>query len=210
MIQLKAVIFDYGNVLCESQQPEDLEGMAGVAGLDLPRFEEIYWRKRLPYDRAELTPREYWDDFCAMAGIPVFAAEQLAEVMGHDSRSWSHINPVMASWAQRLRGEGMKTAVLSNMPLPLREHLDSIYPWLHEFDHRVFSCDVRLVKPEAAIYRMSLEGLGVSPEEALFLDDRPDNIRAAKDLGIHGLLFTTAADAAEQLNGRYALPSLPV
>lgn len=208
MIQLGTVIFDYGNVLCNAQEPEDLDAMASVVGLGRASFEEFYWRKRLPYDKAELTPREYWDDLCRMAGIPALSSGGLALATEYDSRSWAHINPKMVAWVEQLRAASIKTAVLSNMPLPLREYLDSICPWLHEFDYRVFSCDVKMVKPEPGIYRLCLEGLGVAPEEALFLDDRPDNIQAARELGIHGLLFTTPERAAAEMQGSYAIPAL--
>ena len=43
---------------------------------------------------------------------------------------------------------------------------------------------------------------------ALFLDDRPDNITAARDLGIHGLLFTTPESAHAEIDGRYSIPRL--
>lgn len=208
MTELNAVIFDYGNVLCDPQTPEDVDAMAGVFGIGRLRFEEFYWRKRVPYDKSELTPREYWDDFCVMAGLPTLSGEKLQQVMDYDSRSWSHGNAAMIAWARQLRASGLKTAVLSNMPLPLRVYLDATYDWLHDFDYRVFSCDVNLVKPQSAIYELCLTGLGVAPGDALFLDDRPDNITAARDLGIHGLLFTTPESAHAEIDGRYSIPRL--
>ena len=41
-------------------------------------------------------------------------------------------------------------------------------------------------KPDPAIYRLALEQLGVAPERALFLDDRADNVAAARRLGFVG------------------------
>ena len=67
---------------------------------------------------------------------------------------------------------------------------------------------MRCSKPAAEIYRHCLEGLGVAPEQALFLDDREPNIEGAQQLGIHGLIFTNVAAAVAQLNGQYVLPEL--
>ncbi len=206
MIPLQAVIFDYGNVLCLPQPPAELMAMAEAVGLPLAKFEEFYWRKRLPYDRTELTPEEYWDDFCRMAGVQP-PPENIARAMELDCLSWSHANPAMVAWARQIRSSGVKTAILSNMPLPLREHLDRQHAWIHQFDHRVFSCDVMMAKPDPAIYRLVLEGLGVEPSQALFLDDRPDNIHAARSLGIHSILFTDPHQAAAEWDGAYLLPA---
>ncbi len=47
--------------------------------------------------------------------------------------------------------------------------------------------------------------MGVQPSEALLLDDRPENIRAAEALGIHGILFTTPEALAPELERRFAI-----
>ena len=60
MIRLKAVIFDYGNVLCEPQRDSDLVAMAAECDLPHDQFTEGYWKWRLDYDRAALSPLEYW------------------------------------------------------------------------------------------------------------------------------------------------------
>lgn len=51
----------------------------------------------------------------------------------------------------------------------------------------------RLVKPDAAIYRLALERFGLQPHEALFIDDRHDNVAGAKKVGMHAVPFSDAA-----------------
>jgi len=53
----------------------------------------------------------------------------------------------------------------------------------------VVSGDEKLVKPEAAIYRLALDRFGVRAEEAVFVDDNAANVEGANAVGIHGLLF---------------------
>ena len=48
-----------------------------------------------------------------------------------------------------------------------------------------------VAKPDERIYRITLERLGVAPQEALFVDDSPVNVEAARKLGIQTVLFTT-------------------
>ncbi len=56
-----------------------------------------------------------------------------------------------------------------------------------------------LVKPDPEIYRHLLDNLGAEPTEVAFLDDRADNIAGAIASGIHGFVFTDAAQARADL-----------
>jgi putative hydrolase of the HAD superfamily len=104
-------------------------------------------------------------------------------------------------WVRGLQERGVRTAILSNMGLELRQHVGQHFDWVRGCAHQTFSCDVHQVKPEPAIYRHCLEGLGVKPAEALFIDDREVNVRAAEALGIQSRLFTTPEALAGQLQG---------
>lgn len=201
MIRLSAIIFDYGNVLCRPQSIGDIEALAGLLNLDVAEFQVRYWRPRLAYDEAALDPPAYWR---TVAERPVSdtEVERLNEI---DGKSWTHPAIVMPEWAREIRTAGLRTAILSNMPLPVRQQLDRS-GWLPEFDHRTFSCDVRMAKPGRGIYLHSLHGLEVAPTDALFLDDKSENIQTAEALGIHSILFTNPNDLAEKLRGRFDVP----
>jgi putative hydrolase of the HAD superfamily len=204
-IPLQAVIFDYGNVLCAPQPRADVEAMAAILNAPVAAFEQAYWETREAFDAAAFSPEEYWAGIAAKLGREVsnHARERLIAV---DNRSWSHPAPIMPDWASRLRSSGIRTAVLSNMPVTLRAYLESGVPWLPAFDHLTFSCDVRIAKPAAGIFHHCLDGLNAAPEATLFLDDREENVRAAQSLGIHSLCFRTPEQAQCEMNGRYRLP----
>jgi putative hydrolase of the HAD superfamily len=204
LTRLKGVIFDYGNVLCARQQAADVAAMAAVFDAPVPAFEEAYWERRDVFDAAALTPEEYWSEI-ARALDRNLNGRMLADAMAIDNRSWSHPSPVMARWAAAIRGAGLRTAILSNMPITLRMHLDNQVKWLPEFDHRTFSCDVRVSKPRPEIFEHCIAGLGTAPEETIFLDDREENIRAAAAMGWRTLLFEDAEQAQRELN-RFDLP----
>ncbi|WP_176596635.1 MULTISPECIES: HAD family hydrolase [Sphingobium] len=57
----------------------------------------------------------------------------------------------------------------------------------------------KLVKPDPAIYRLALERFGLRAEEALFIDDREENVIAAESEGMRGHLFRDAAALREEL-----------
>jgi 2-haloacid dehalogenase len=65
----------------------------------------------------------------------------------------------------------------------------------------VVSGEEGVVKPNPAIYRLALARFGLAAQEALFVDDRADNIMAAQALGLHGHLFTDAPTLRRALCG---------
>ena len=112
----------------------------------------------------------------------------------------------MPQWARDIRAAGLRTAILSNMPAPVRDYVLHC-PWLPDFDASVFSCDVGVCKPEPEIYHECLLALGVHPSDVLFFDDREPNVRAAEALGLHAILFTDASSAAREIDRRFSLPT---
>lgn len=199
-----AVIFDYGNVLSLPQPVADTQAMADILGVTLARFSELYWRFRIPYDAATLTPEEYWNTLADTAERSL-AAGQIAALVEIDSRSWSYAAPATPGWARALRAAGLPIALLSNMPGTVRDHVLGC-SWLPPFDVRVFSCEAGVCKPAPEIYADCLRRLGVQPGEVLFLDDREANIRAAEALGLHAVWFREASEAALEIRRRYRLP----
>ena len=136
-ISPSVVIFDYGNVLSQSQPAADTQAMAAILDLPLPRFTELYWQFRIEYDAALSGPRRLLEHRRANRLPHPNARIKLAELIEIDSRSWSHPAPVMPQWARDLRAAGLRTALLSNMPVPVRDYVLGC-PWLPEFDARRF------------------------------------------------------------------------
>ncbi len=197
---MRAVVFDYGNVLCQPQHPAEIAAMAAILNLPRDRFSEIYWRHRLTYDEGKLNPAEYWNNFGSVTPAQI---EQLNRL---DGQSWTYPDILMAAWARHLRKAGFRIALLSNMPFTIRDAVLSC-DWLPEFDYRTFSCELGVSKPSREIYEHCLSGLGVAPQEALFLDDRPDNIQGAVAAGMRGITYTTPQALAAELAQRFDIPS---
>jgi len=195
MTEIKAVIFDYGNVLCHEHLDSDLQEMAKCIGVDWQTFKEAYWHYRLDYDAGRSFDSHYYQMVAEMCAASI-TAEQIKQCIDFDNAGWSRPNQPMVDWAHRLRAHGTKIAILSNMPQDFRDFF-STCTWLPEFHHSTFSCELKAVKPAHDIYHHAIEGLGVAPESVLFIDDRLPNIEAAKELGWHGFVFTNASDLHE-------------
>lgn len=199
--EIKAIIFDYGNVLCEPQTPEDLAAMAEALTLPPDQFRSIYWRDRVPYDRAEFDPTQYWTRAAGRTLDPALV-EKLTAL---DNKSWTHPSKKMLPYVDAARRKGLRTALLSNLPAPLKDALEKDCPWLPRFDVKTYSCEIGKTKPDREIYDICVRDLGVKPPEIVFLDDRPENIKAAAELGIHGILFETPERAVLDLASQYGV-----
>jgi putative hydrolase of the HAD superfamily len=74
------------------------------------------------------------------------------------------------------------------------------------FDGGVFSGDVKLGKPDAAIYRLLADRHGLAPEQTLFIDDMPVNVTAAQALGWSGIHLSQPEQLAQLLQRHFAEP----
>ncbi|MBZ5652650.1 MAG: HAD family phosphatase [Acidobacteriia bacterium] len=184
--KIKAVILDYGEVLCYSPTAEEWARMAGVFGIEPPSFRELWNRNRLLYDRGDLSPEAYWSAVAKDAGTQL-APEQLPLLRQWDVEMWAHENSVMVEWLKEIHSSGTRTGLLSNMPHDMIRHVRQQFAWLEHFDHQTFSAEVELIKPDGAIYEHSLRGVGVAASEALFVDDKEPNIQGARAVGMRAI-----------------------
>jgi putative hydrolase of the HAD superfamily len=112
---------------------------------------------------------------------------------------WCRHNEPVIRWVEQIHSAGYRTAILSNMHLDLAAHLRKNFPWLGHFDHHIFSAEARSVKPEPAIYQRTIQTLGVKPAEALFIDDREENLHHARVAGIRTIRFQSIPQLREDL-----------
>ena len=99
------------------------------------------------------------------------------------------MNLPMLAWVRLLQRSGVRTGILSNMPDAMAEGIGRKFDWIGDFHHTVWSHALRLRKPEQAIYAAAAEGLGVPAGHILFLDDKEENVRAAEQYGMQGIVY---------------------
>ncbi|WP_300017533.1 HAD-IA family hydrolase [Pseudonocardia sp.] len=168
------VVFDLGEVLVPSTGV--LAGLAAELGVDEPTLGPAYWAARRAYDLGGSSTR-YWSGVAEAVGRAP-DPDVLARLERLDSEKWSTLP---AESAALLRGlVGVRLAVLSNAPAPLAAAVRAA-SWSTPFAHLIFSADVGVAKPDPAIYAHADRLLGGLP--AVFFDDRPENVDAARAHG---------------------------
>jgi putative hydrolase of the HAD superfamily len=198
--EIRAVIFDYGEVLCHRPSEHEWERLAGKFGMERESFRPAWEKNRGAFDRGDVTAEQYWSALAADSGVRLDAA-QLAQVYQWDIEMWGRANDEMVSWLRRLRSAGIKTGLLSNIHPDMIAYLRENFEWLDQFDFKTFSAEARLIKPDPAIYEHTLRGLGVAAAAALFIDDREINVKAAQAIGIRAILFQSIGQLRAELQG---------
>ena len=104
---VRAVVFDYGNVLCLEQTLENMKGMALVCGIPHERFSELYWKLRPPYDRGDIDGPAYWTAVVGQQELGL-SRDQIATLIKLDSENITRPNQGAVQWAKLLHHEGFR------------------------------------------------------------------------------------------------------
>ncbi len=192
---IRAVIFDIGGVLELLRDPDLLAKQWQRLGLPKDEQREktlaaLWWETTL----GRISPEEMRERQRKILGL---SAEEMrawrAEVVAQ-----LYLNAELADFAQSLRPR-YKTALLSNAFADEPPRLRAWYQIEERFDLVIYSCEVGMGKPEAPIFQYALERLGVQPEEAIFVDDVPANVEAARKLGIRAMQFLDTRQAIREI-----------
>jgi putative hydrolase of the HAD superfamily len=184
---IKAVIFDWGGVLIENPTEGILQYCREVLGIGAGCMLAAY-RKLMPYfQEGKITEEEFWKGVRRRTG----AKRQMPESLwlAAFEKSYAEKKDVFAV-AVELYQRGYRTGILSNTEKPARPFMDR--ESYRIFDPIVLSWEAGSAKPQHRIFEVLVEVLSLNPSEILLIDDAAANITAARELGLQGLLFTSA------------------
>jgi putative hydrolase of the HAD superfamily len=196
-----AVLFDYGKVLSLPADADAWVQLGAITGLDEATLGRLYWEHRDLYDKGTLNGVTYWQTIAREGGFSLDEAK-LAALHAADVELWGQMNEPMVAWARQLQQRGIKTGILSNigdaMELGLRKRFD----WIGRFTHHTWSHRQKIIKPDGAIYKHAVEGLGCAAADVLFIDDREENVRGAIAAGLQAILYTTHEEFEQAMRER--------
>ena len=193
---MRNIIFDFGNVLVQ-WRPElvytEYFGDEAKAWWFLRHVVDNEWRGRI--DAGEST------------------AELTAELAGRFPEYREAIELFDQRYFDMLTGEvpGMRELLedvmqhyevygLTNWSMETFPTARERFTILQKIDRYVVSAAERLIKPDPRLFQVLLDRYGLKAEECTFVDDNPDNVAAARKLGMQGIVFTGADDLRKQLN----------
>jgi putative hydrolase of the HAD superfamily len=192
---IKAVIFDWGGVLIENPTEGILRYCREVLGIGSGCMLAAY-RKLMPYfQEGKISEEEFWKGVRRRTGAKRETPESLW--LAAFEKSYVENKDVFAVAAE-LYEIGYRTGILSNTEKPARPLMER--KSYRIFDPIVLSWEAGSAKPQNRIFEVLIESLSLDPSEILFIDDVAANIIVARELGLHGLLFTDAERLRKDLS----------
>ncbi len=192
--------FDMGNVLLSFDYDVAARKMADVCGVSADDCRAVAYGEELLIELES-----------GKISLADFHA-RFSEVTGSDSNidvllaAHSDMFDLMAPTARvltQLKAVRRRTGLLSNTSQDHFEHCRRRFGTVRElFDVYVLSYEVGAMKPDRKIYDVAIERAGVPAEKIFFVDDREENVAAAKDAGIDAVRFTTANQLIDDLRSR--------
>ncbi|OMI35816.1 HAD family hydrolase [Streptomyces sparsogenes] len=190
----RIVLFDLFGVIARHQRPGALEKMAARCHTSLDAFTTAYWTHRPPYDAGRHTASAYWTHVLHALSRPADAGT-IEELRLTDIDSWSRVDDRMVAYVWTLRDRA-RVALLSNIPADHTDAFLAAQSWLHDLDHVAFSGKIGAAKPDPAGFQHCVVALRAAPADFLFVDDREENVRAARAIGMNGHVFDGQDDLA--------------
>ncbi|MBR4760385.1 MAG: HAD family phosphatase [Lachnospiraceae bacterium] len=185
---MKTIVFDIGRVLVKFDWRTYLQSLfadeEAIAALSHAFWEIGLWREMdrgaIPQEhiyQALIEHSQGYEDQMKLA------YDRLGECIGKMDYA--------KDWIRELKECGYRVLYLSNYSDYLIEKNREALSFLELMDGGIFSCHVKLLKPDLKIYEALLEKYSLVPSDCLFLDDMPVNILGAKECGMNGIVFTT-------------------
>lgn len=193
---MRNIIFDFGNVLVQ-WHPEQVYGEyfgdESKAWWFLRHVADLDWRQRIDAGESQ--------DACIAelkARQPEYA-EAIELYRSHWREMLTGEMPGMRELLIELRVKGYEIYGLTNWSMETFPEAREHFGILQLIDRYVVSGAERLVKPDPRLFRVLLDRYGLKAEECTFVDDNPDNVAAARALGMEGIVFHGAEDLRKQL-----------
>jgi HAD superfamily hydrolase (TIGR01509 family) len=180
---IKAVIFDFFDVFRTDAYKSWLVANA------IPHEGEYFEASRC-MDMGELTPQQFLNELSRLQGRTVTLEELEAN---------AKLDKEVVAIADSLRKD-YSIALLSNAPSAFIRALFAEHDLERLFHQIVISSEVGMVKPNADIFELTLQRLGIVASQAIFIDDNEEHVRAARGVGIKSVQFTSAKELRNQLN----------
>ena len=183
---IQNVVFDLGRVMIEWEPWSVVEAFTPDNRERERIWETIFaapiW---LDLDRGDLTEAQAEPELVARSGLDPQRLRSLLQLIKQS------MHPVETSHAlfREVGALGLNRYCLSNMSHDSYASLRRRYDFFEHFHGIMISAEVRINKPDTAIFRLLLQRFGLSAARTLFLDDNEDNIAAAQSEGIDGILF---------------------
>ena len=188
---IDTIVFDIGGVLVDWHWEKSFTEWFGEDLIERLADATVRSKEWRELDRGVLSEEEV--AALLVQNAPAYAKEITRVV--HNSHEMITPFPFAREWVRSLKAAGYRVYILSNFSEFGFEASRPSFTFLQDADGALISYEVKLVKPDRAIYEALCARFSIVPENAVFLDDNPENIAGAESFGLHGILVESRAQA---------------
>ncbi len=183
----RALLLDWGGVLMRTVDPGPRVRLARALGLSREALEARVFGHRAweAAQLGDLSPAAAWAWIARDLGWRGPPAAFRAAFFAGD-----RLNRPLLAAVRTLKGEGARVGLLSNYSREL-EGLLAVHGLATFFSPCLISARLGRMKPDPAVYRRALAAFRLPPDRVFFVDDAPENVAAARRLGMHGWVYGT-------------------
>ena len=193
---IKCILFDLGGVIIDyADDRYYYPYLAKISGVPMRKvMDMIENRMEVPLDKDTILQKDFNEAVADRLGIRPSQVMwyEIYEKRGKPDRGTLGV-------VRRLR-KNYSVSYLSNVDRSRYSwSVKLLRPYLKLFDHRLASCEIRLRKPSAAVYKYALKRMRLKSSEVVFVDNLLINVRGARRAGIKSILFTSSKDLERKL-----------
>jgi putative hydrolase of the HAD superfamily len=196
MAKINAIFWDVGGVLLSNAWDHDERGEAiAHFRLEADDFERRHASVVSDFETGKLNLEAYLERTVFYCARP-FDRDAFRQFM----LSRSQPRPEALALARELAGTGRYLmSTINNESADLNEYRITQFALQGIFDLFVSSCFVGLRKPSREIYQLAMNLRQRAPDACCFIDDRPENLKPALELGMHALRMEEAGKLRDEL-----------
>ena len=191
---VECVIFDLSEVL-----------IAGLVGIEKVLAHEL----RVSEDRilprfagnmrdqlflGEISEGEYLNDVISNAGWKIRIGKLKKVIRDNFHREVKGTHAILSELIPMV-----DLVLLSDHAREWVSYINSIHPFLNQFQQTFFSYDLRSIKKDPHTFNIVLDQIAVNPQNCLFIDDNVNNVRVAESVGIVSIQFENAKQLSSEL-----------
>lgn len=179
--RLPHLLLDLGDVLVSVDQPRLAAGLATLAGRTVEQVEEVLFARGLKraLDLGTVGAAAAWRRFCAQLEVKL----RFVDFALTYCDLFATIEPTQAL-VRALRAAGHRAYLLSNTDTLHLGAIRARWELVRSLDGTAASFDLGVIKPDPRFYQRALGHLGLRVQDCVFVDDRADNIDAARGVGL--------------------------
>src|SRR5512138_737168 len=179
-MSIKAVFFDLGGVILRTEFQAPRQQLADQLGMDYDDLNRIVFDSEtgIRATIGEISSEEHWAFVLQRMKRP---ASELAAIRD-EFFAGDIVDRTLLEYIRSLRGK-YKTGLISNAWSDLRDFIVR-EKFDDAFDKLIISAEVGAAKPKPKIFQIALKQFGVSPKEAVFVDDFKINIEGCEKVGM--------------------------